>query len=582
MAVKTVEKKVKKSKKLSPEEKQERQEKLNRKRFCKSIEDIFKNIGFTSFHTEGKEFHLGNRNHEIDHCFKYENIIVLCERTTGQKNIEHIAKKKETYETILNNKSDFLSYLNNTYPEMNIRKYSDGRYIIKYLYFSQKKMDITLEEEARFSPVKLVDLNSYYYFQNITLCLKKTAIYEIFKYLNIQKSDLGIKTTRSVSNDFNVTILHPVDVTGVENVRMVSFMISPYDVMENAYVLRKDNWEESMDLYQRMVTKSRINKIRKFVIKNKKTFFNNIILSLPKGVVFKDGDNVVSEEEMDESKCYTMVLKNEFNSIGIIDGQHRVYAHYENNIEDNDEKEMSVLRKKLNLLATGIIFPDDWDDGKKRKFESELFLEINKNPQKVKSDLIMYIEMSKNPFDDASIAREILINLNNRSVLSGLFQMSSLEKAPLKMTSIVKYALKSLVSTDVNQENLFKYWNPECDKNLVHTNMECRNEYVKYCTNILSKYFSAIKAVYNDDFSNSKSMILKVVAINGFLIGLRLSLKLTSGPQDFQYYHDVFDSYYIDFSKENFNYAGSRYAQFAEEVIIKKVFNSYLNRGENK
>ena len=438
------------------------------------------------------------------------------------------------------------------------------------------KLELSFEEESMYSPIKFVDINTYNYFTNITTCLKKTSIFEIFRYLNVSKKEIGMKTTRTNSNDFNVTILHPTDVTGLEDVRMVSFMISPGDVMENAYVLRKDSWEDSIDLYQRMLTKKRINEIRKFVVKNRKTFFNNIILSLPKGVLFKDGEKIISLEEMDENKCYTMVLKNEYNSMGIIDGQHRVYAHYQNNIDDNDEKTMSILRKQLNLLATGIIFPEGWDDVRKRRFESELFLEINKNPQKVKSDLIMYIEMSKNPFDDASIAREILVNLNNRSVLSGLFQMSSLEKAPIKMTSIIKYALKSLVSTNNEQENLFKYWNPPFDKNLATYDMEYRKEYIKYCTSVLSQYFSAIKNNYFKDFNDKKSMILKVVAINGFVIGLRLSLELTKGPQNYEYYNNVFAYHHIDFSKDNFGYAGSRYAQFGENVIKDKVFKGYI------
>lgn len=367
--------------------------------------------------------------------------------------------------------------------------------------------------------------------------------------------------------------------TGLKDVRMVSFMISPGDVIENAYVLRKDNWEDSIYLYQRMITKNRINAIRKFILKNKKTFFNNIILSLPNGITFKDGDDHISLDKMNENKCYTMTLKNEYNSIGIIDGQHRVYAHYQNNIDDSDEKEMSVLRKQLNLLATGIIFPDSWNEDEKRRFESELFLEINKNPQKVKSDLIMFIEMSKNPFDDSSIAREIIVRLNKKSVLSGLFQIYSLEKAPIKMTSIIKYALKSLVSIDINSETLFKYWNPDFDKNQVKTDMECRESYIQYCTNILEQYFSAIKSNYSNEFNDSKSMILKVVSINGFIIGLRLSLSLTNGPKDFTYYNKVFDSdERIDFSKENFGFAGSRYAQFAENVILNKIFKKYIEK----
>lgn len=578
--VKKSKKKTAKKKIKTPEEKRKIEEKKKDKKFGNAIKKIFTYAGFESISTEGTNFKIGFREHEFDHCFIYENIIVLCERTIGQKDGDHIRKKKESYEVILSYKKEFLDKLREKKPEIDIDNFPENRYIVKYLYFSLNTLDLSSEEEERYSPIKFVDQDTFYYFQNITECLRKSSRYEIFKYLGISQSDIGKKSTKSTSNDFDVTILHPVDVTGYGDVRMVSFMISPADIIENAYVLRKDNWEESMDLYQRMVTKNRINAIRKFVIKGKKTFLNNIILSLPNGVVFKDGDKVVKIDDMGENHCYTMTLKSAFNSIGIIDGQHRVYAYYENNIEDQDEKTISKLRKELNLLVTGIIYPESWSESKKRAFESELFLEINKNPQKVKSDLIMYIEMSKNPFDDASIAREILSNLNNRSVLQGLFQMNSLQKASIKMTSIIKYALKSLVSTDENQENLYKYWEPDFDKSLAKQNFDKRTEYINFCTRILREYFSAIRTIYENEFRDKKSMFLRVISINGFIIGLRLSLKLTEGPKDHDFYIKVFSSHKIDFSKENFEYAGSRYVQFAENTIIKMIFIPFLENKE--
>ena len=75
----------KKKKQLTPEQKQELELKKIKNKFCKNIENIFINAGFESYKSEGKTFHLGQRDHEIDHLFKFENIIILCERTTGKK-----------------------------------------------------------------------------------------------------------------------------------------------------------------------------------------------------------------------------------------------------------------------------------------------------------------------------------------------------------------------------------------------------------------------------------------------------------------------------------------------------------------
>ena len=68
-------KSTKKKVKLTKEQKAE-----NKKRdtFRKQIEDIFVLSGFQKINTNGKQFLLGNRQNEIDACFIYKNIIVIC------------------------------------------------------------------------------------------------------------------------------------------------------------------------------------------------------------------------------------------------------------------------------------------------------------------------------------------------------------------------------------------------------------------------------------------------------------------------------------------------------------------------
>ena len=45
-------------------------------------------------------------------------------------------------------------------------------------------------------------------------------------------------------------------------------MMSPKELIETSYVLRKDSWGENIGLYQRLLTEKRLKKIRKFVIDN--------------------------------------------------------------------------------------------------------------------------------------------------------------------------------------------------------------------------------------------------------------------------------------------------------------------------
>ena len=61
-----------------------------KKKYFNSIEEIFKLSGFTSLPVEGEYFNItGRPNCELDHCFILENIIIICEQTTGKKDTDY-------------------------------------------------------------------------------------------------------------------------------------------------------------------------------------------------------------------------------------------------------------------------------------------------------------------------------------------------------------------------------------------------------------------------------------------------------------------------------------------------------------
>ena len=86
-------------------------------------------------------------------------------------------------------------------------------------------------------------------------CIHHSARYEIFRFLGIKDEHLGNSSSEGAKTTIKAPIIYPEDVTGLRNgVRIVSFMMSAEKLLRNAYVLRKDNWEESIFLYQRLDT----------------------------------------------------------------------------------------------------------------------------------------------------------------------------------------------------------------------------------------------------------------------------------------------------------------------------------------
>lgn len=549
---------------IKKKEKEKKENKIKRQ-YAKSIEKIFKNSGFQSLSTENKQFDIGNRpNCELDHCFVLENIIIICEQTTGKRDSSHILKKQETATAISKNKKLFLSFLDNNFPnQFNKKKYGVARWKIFYLYFSKYKIDIDEEDKQRYDNLKFVDIGTYNYFVNMSQCIKKSFRFEILRYLEIGYEDFGKVSPGAGSPLPNrlVSIIYPNDVTGLsEGVGIVSFMMSPEELIKTSYVLRKDSWEEKIGLYQRLITEKRIKSVRKFIVDTKRTFFNNIIVGLPNTIeiINENGDNV-DINELDQYRNCKMKIANGFNSISIIDGQHRVYAYYENDIVDQEENEVALLRSKLNLLVTGIIFPKEWDNVKRRKFQSDIFLQINRNAKNVDKDLLIHIETTKDPFSSMSIARLVLIEMNKSEPFKNMFQLSLVEKAQIKVSSIIQYALSSLVNPIFEANGLYKYWilNNKYDLDKTLDSELLLNDYVKYCTTYLTQYFCAIKSNYKDQWNDPKSLILKVISLNGFIIAYNHTLTLTNGPQKYKFYYDLFERDKIDFSKEKFPYSGS-------------------------
>lgn len=570
----TIKPKVKKSKqkpktrkKLTPDEKEQNE-------LRKTIKNIFSNCGFETLNVNGIEFSIGEREkNELDHCFIYKNIIILVEDTISTRH-EHIQTKQQTAELIMKHKFDFLSLMNSKF-KYDTSKYPNARWKIFYLYACSKKLGLSDSDISRFKPLRFIEPANLNYFLSMSSILKKSFIYEFFRYLGISNQEIGTISDPSTTK-CKVPIVYPTGITGLNNgVNIVSFMISADYLIRNGYVLRKDNWEESSGLYQRLITKNRIEKIREFVINNERTFFNNIIVSLPKNVkIYDQNDEIINLQDLDSFKNCTLELPDEFNSIGIIDGQHRIYSYYENNVLDNKEVKVNDLRNRIYLLVTGLIFPNTWTSSQRREFESNVFVEINKNSKNVDKDVLLHIESTQNPFSKNSIARRILEKLNLSGVFKDKFQLSLVETGQIKVASIIQFALSYLVASDISSNGLYQCWKnensdiviPDVLDNSIEECEELLNEYIKYCTSKISLYFSAIKQVYSDEWENPNSKILKVFSLNAFIIALHKSLGKTGGVKDFEFYKSIFSKKKFNFEK--LEYAGSQYNMFAREQIL--------------
>lgn len=550
----------------------EQLENRERAAFKTKIRNIFMGAGFQYIPTNNHEMLIGNRKEEIDSMFIYENIWILCEDTIRTRDIrDHIKNKNQAFGEIKANISFLKEKLSDLFPDRKelFNYYEPERIKHFCLYISKNDLSLSKQDYNLFNNLIFVEPRTLNYFHWIVKGLHRSAKYEIFRFLNIKTKDIGLPTSSGSSSEITAPIIYPKEFTGLTNkVRVVSFMMSAADLLNTSYVLRKDNWENSIWLYQRLIDNNRLKRVRSFIEEKGEAFYNNIIVALPDNVSFKNssGESITIDKINELDGNFQLIIPKELNSICIIDGQHRIFAHYESGTDSKQERTISNLRTKLHLLVTGLIFPKEMPMEKRSKIQSEIFNDINSNAKSVPPNILLQIKRIMNPVADESIAQFVIEKLNMQDPFSGMLQLSSLESGKIKTASIVRFALRYLVTTTpaAGKKSLFDYW--DGDKIALKQQEEAAiTAYVDHCVSVLSCYFKAIKKRFKNEWNN-ESKLLTVTALNGFIIALTRQLEI-NGVRNFAYYDNIFSKWDFDFSSENFNYTSSQYRKFSTEIL---------------
>ncbi|PQA60144.1 DGQHR domain-containing protein [Siphonobacter curvatus] len=569
-------KKKKKKKKVvkTPEQiraaKKEAALKRRKKVLHNNVLNIFmNNMGFQFLKTDGIHKIFAEQMGELDNIFVYENIVLMVEETISPDDKEHIRKKYIYFQKIREELPEFLKWLRTDYEtELSVYdEYGLGRYKFYYIYIC----DDLIDDQTRkaFSDLIFIDKPILNYFSSISSSIKLTSRFELFKFLGLELSDLKSPEASEDLKKIETTVVLPESASGFpEGVQVLTFIMKASDLLECSYVLRKDSWDNTIGLYQRLIEKKRIDEIRSFLANKKRTFIDNIIVSLPFDTTFSIKDIKTNQDvnfdvfKTQKFSNVVMTIPYKLNSIGIIDGQHRIFSHYEGT--DTLEAEIFKLRNKRHLFVTGLFFDKKlFNDDQKRKLESEIFLQINSTQKKVSPALLHFIKSLNDPSSSIGIANNVILSLNKVNPFLGLFSISSLEKGGIKIPSILQYGLQNIIELEPDDVQLYTYYIKE--GNIPPKDGGKLQDYVRYCTDKIQIYFCAVRAIYKDQWfiKNKKGGILSSTAIVGFLRAFKISLNLTDGPQDFDYYKDKFKVLDVNFK----DYTSSHWNALADEIV---------------
>lgn len=481
--------------------------------------DIFVGAGFKHIPSDNIHFQLSQRQGEIDHIFAWENVILLCEETAGKDVTKHCTNKiffhkliaadwPGFFDTYRKSNSDLDAYIGTDYTADELE--------VRHIYYSEEH---DLDDGVAQTPFPFVILSrpNAAYFSALVKTISKSAKFEILKYLGISLNRVGqtrISGGGVTSQSFPGFALPAAHTNYPKDFAVVSFYADPMALIQRAYILRRDGWEAPDLSYQRFVRAEKLSEMRDYLASNGKVFINNLIVTLPsKALMREENGQLVDPKTLTQRTHVNLELPLELGTVGVVDGQHRILAYFEGTgaIEDK----ILPLRKRQNLLVTGIIFPSNYTPEMRVKFEAELFLSINDTQTGVHTQLKQDLETIINPHTSVAIARSIINRLSREGSLDGMLQVSQFDPSDRIATgSLGPYVLKPLVRQG---SDFYKTWDPAGTQDLADSAQ--REKYIEYSVQEIKRLLAGCKQNLQQRWKPvSEGGILNTTVVGGLLL----------------------------------------------------------------
>ena len=236
----------------------------------------------------------------------------------------------------------------------------------------------TDKDRAKTQQVVLFDERDLEYYEQLVQHLGQAAKYQFFADMLPHRQIRGLQTS--------VPALRAR--MGSKHT-CYTFSIKPEYLLKIAYVSHRAKGKATdVDTYQRMIKKTRLRKIRKYIDENG-MFPTNIVISLDAGVAqFEPRAGGDSEEGAEYG---TLKLKPTYRAAWIIDGQHRLFAYSGN---------PNAASSYLTVLAFDNLPASD---------QAQLFIDINHEQKSVKTGLLqeLFAELNWNSDEDEILVRAI-------------------------------------------------------------------------------------------------------------------------------------------------------------------------------
>lgn len=319
---------------------------------------LFNKLGF-SYMNKGRFFKLSysdkgeNLTQQIDVFAADEESIIIIE-CKSSKTLDRKTSFKTDIEAIGGKRGGLIAAAKKLFPSKKLK--------VKFV-FATKNYALSKQDKDRMADFGIVhfDEDSIKYYEELLNHLGIAARYQL----------LG-----NLFEGQKIPEMHSI-VPAIEGEmgahKYYSFSIEPEKLLKMGFVLHHDNaYKDEMPAYQRIIKKNRLKAVQEFV-DNGGFFPNSIIISInTKSKLQFDKSSLQDEQSI--SKIGLLHLPQEYKSVYIIDGQHRLYG-YSNSRWQN--KNTIPVVAFVNL---------------EKEEQIQIFMDINENQKAVPKNLRTTLE----------------------------------------------------------------------------------------------------------------------------------------------------------------------------------------------
>ena len=287
--------------------------------------------------------------------------------------------------------------------------------VVMMMFLSNSSISENDVERAKNANILLFDDKDLLYYESLVSQIGIAAKYQFFADMLPGKNIPGLE------------IKIPAIKTKMGGTNCFSFSISPEYLLKISFVSHRAKGKQSdITTYQRMLSKSRLKKIKEYITENG-IFPTNIVLNIDSNRLTFQKVRQDSDTDVENGILGWLDIKPSYKSAWIIDGQHRLYSY------SGHEK---ASKSKLSVLAFEGLTPSK---------QAELFIDINAKQKSVKQSLLeeLFAELHWDAEDpkervSAIISKAIQdMNIEKGSPLQDRIKISdTTEKNPLRCLTL--------------------------------------------------------------------------------------------------------------------------------------------------